>query len=275
MSLYIVATPIGNLKDISKRALEILEQVDLIAAEDTRHSGQLLQNYSITTNLVAYHDHNEVAATDMLINKLVAGIDVALISDAGTPLVSDPGYRLVKAAHEHGVEVVPIPGASALLAALSASGLATDRFSFEGFLPTRKAARQARLGDLKQKSRTLVFFESPHRIEKMLDDLVDIFGSGRLATIAREMTKRFEQISHGELGTLREKLSSEEIVIRGEFVVVVSGANENKFDYDELKLMKALLEELPPGKAANVAHKLTGVAKKYYYDLALTLKSEK
>ncbi len=275
MSLYIVATPIGNLKDISKRALEILEQVDLIAAEDTRHSGQLLQNYSITTNLVAYHDHNEVAATDMLINKLVAGIDVALISDAGTPLVSDPGYRLVKAAHEHGVEVVPIPGASALLAALSASGLATDRFSFEGFLPTRKAARQARLGELKQKSRTLVFFESPHRIEKMLDDLVDIFGSGRLATIAREMTKRFEQISHGELGTLREKLSSEEIVIRGEFVVVVSGANESKFDYDELKLMKALLEELPPGKAANVAHKLTGVAKKYYYDLALTLKSEK
>jgi len=275
LSLYIVATPIGNLKDISKRALEILEQVDLIAAEDTRHSGQLLQNYSITTNLVAYHDHNEVAATDMLINKLVAGIDVALISDAGTPLVSDPGYRLVKAAHEHGVEVVPIPGASALLAALSASGLATDRFSFEGFLPTRKAARQARLGDLKQKSRTLVFFESPHRIEKMLDDLVDIFGSGRLATIAREMTKRFEQISHGELGTLREKLSSEEIVIRGEFVVVVSGANESKFDYDELKLMKALLEELPPGKAANVAHKLTGVAKKYYYDLALTLKSEK
>ncbi len=275
MSLYIVATPIGNLKDISKRALEILEQVDLIAAEDTRHSGQLLQNYSITTNLVAYHDHNEVAATDMLINKLVAGIDVALISDAGTPLVSDPGYRLVKAAHEHGVEVVPIPGASALLAALSASGLATDRFSFEGFLPTRKAARQARLGELKQKSRTLVFFESPHRIEKMLDDLVDIFGSGRLATIAREMTKRFEQISHGELGILREKLSSEEIVIRGEFVVVVSGANESKFDYDELKLMKALLEELPPGKAANVAHKLTGVAKKYYYDLALTLKSEK
>jgi 16S rRNA (cytidine1402-2'-O)-methyltransferase len=270
-----VVTPTGNLKDISKRALEILEQVDLIAAEDTRHSGQLLQNYSITTNLVAYHDHNEVAATDMLIKKLVAGIDVALISDAGTPLVSDPGYRLVKAAHEHGVEVVPIPGASALLAALSASGLATDRFSFEGFLPTRKAARQARLGDLKQKSRTLVFFESPHRIEKMLDDLVDIFGSGRLATIAREMTKRFEQISHGELGTLREKLSSEEIVIRGEFVVVVSGANENKFDYDELKLMKALLEELPPGKAANVAHKLTGVAKKYYYDLALTLKSEK
>ncbi len=275
MSLYIVATPIGNLKDISKRALETLEQVDLIAAEDTRHSGQLLQNYSITTNLVAYHDHNEVAATDMLINKLVAGIDVALISDAGTPLVSDPGYRLVKAAHEHGVEVVPIPGASALLAALSASGLATDRFSFEGFLPTRKAARQARLGELKQKSRTLVFFESPHRIEKMLDDLVDIFGSGRLATIAREMTKRFEQISHGELGILREKLSSEEIVIRGEFVVVVSGANESKFDYDELKLMKALLEELPPGKAANVAHKLTGVAKKYYYDLALTLKSEK
>ena len=275
MSLYIVATPIGNLKDISKRALETLEQVDLIAAEDTRHSGQLLQNYSITTNLVAYHDHNEVAATDMLIKKLVAGIDVALISDAGTPLVSDPGYRLVKAAHEHGVEVVPIPGASALLAALSASGLATDRFSFEGFLPTRKAARQARLGELKQKSRTLVFFESPHRIEKMLDDLVDIFGSGRLATIAREMTKRFEQISHGELGTLREKLSSEEIVIRGEFVVVVSGANESKFDYDELKLMKALLEELPPGKAANVAHKLTGVAKKYYYDLALTLKSEK
>lgn len=275
MSLYIVATPIGNLEDISARALKILASVDLIAAEDTRHSRTLLAHYSIQTELVAYHDHNEMVAASRLLEKILAGQDVALISDAGTPLISDPGYRLVKYAWQSGIEVIPVPGPSAFLAALSISGLPTDKFRFEGFLPAKSGARQSRLEALKQESCTLIFYEAPHRIDKMLEDLVQVFGGDRLATIAREMTKKFEQISHGELNDLSNRIKSGEIVARGEFVVMVIGSKLTMSNFEEIRLMTTLLEELPPGKAADIAHKLTGAGKKYFYDLSLKLKPDK
>jgi len=275
LSLYIVATPIGNLEDMSPRALNILRQVDLIAAEDTRHSRKLLRHYLIDTALVTYHDHNESMASDSLVEKLLSGVDIALISDAGTPLISDPGYRLVKQAQERGVRVIPVPGASAIIAALSASGLATDQFRFEGFLPAKTSARVSRLEALKPESCTLVFYEAPHRIEKMIEDLVQVFGPNRVATIARELTKKFEQVVRDDLGGLQARLQGGGIVSKGEFVVLVAGAQRVETDLDETKLMQALLDELPPARAANVAHKLTGSGKKHFYDLALTLKKEK
>ena len=272
MSLYIVATPIGNLEDITTIAINVLSRVGLIAAEDTRHSRMLMEHFGINTPLVAYHDHNEAAATDSLIKKLLSGLDVALISDAGTPLISDPGYRIVKQARDAGIQVIPVPGPSAVLAALSVSGLPTDRFKFEGFLPAKTVARQARLEALKTESATLVFYEAPHRIEKTVEDLVVVFGAARIATVAREMTKKFEQIEHGHLSELLESIQSGTIVSRGEFVVVVGGCSEPVSNVDEMNLMMALLQELPPRKAANVAHKVTGVSKKNLYEIALSLK---
>ncbi|HIG40197.1 MAG TPA: 16S rRNA (cytidine(1402)-2'-O)-methyltransferase [Gammaproteobacteria bacterium] len=260
---------------MSPRALNILRQVDLIAAEDTRHSRKLLRHYLIDTALVTYHDHNESMASDSLVEKLLSGVDIALISDAGTPLISDPGYRLVKQAQERGVRVIPVPGASAIIAALSASGLATDQFRFEGFLPAKTSARVSRLEALKPESCTLVFYEAPHRIEKMIEDLVQVFGPNRVATIARELTKKFEQVVRDDLGGLQARLQGGGIVSKGEFVVLVAGAQRVETDLDETKLMQALLDELPPARAANVAHKLTGSGKKHFYDLALTLKKEK
>ncbi|MFT7688210.1 MAG: 16S rRNA (cytidine1402-2'-O)-methyltransferase [Candidatus Azotimanducaceae bacterium] len=274
MSLYIVATPIGNLEDISQRALKILSAVTLIAAEDTRHSRVLLQNFGIRTPLVAYHDHNESNATNSLMEKLIAGDDIALISDAGTPLISDPGYRIVKRAQENGIEVIPIPGASALIAALSVAGLPTDRFHFEGFLASKSVGRRSRLKELQNLSSTLIFYEGPHRIEATLSDLALVLGESRLGTISREMTKRYEQISYGSLAELLEKVQSGEIPARGEFVVVVEGGEESTGNFDNEYLMSILIEELPPRKAAGIAHKLTGVSKKQLYEVALKLKGK-
>jgi 16S rRNA (cytidine1402-2'-O)-methyltransferase len=229
----------------------------------------------IDTRLVPYHDHNEEKASDRLVEKLLMGVNIALISDAGTPLISDPGYRLVKQARESGVNVTPIPGPSALIAALSVAGLPTDQFRFEGFLPAKSSGRVSRLETLRRESCTLVIYEAPHRIERMMGDLVQVFGPGREATIARELTKKFEQVVHGNLQELNGKVSSGEIVSKGEFVIVVAGNKQVETNLDETILIQALLDELPPRKAAGVAHKLTGAGKKYFYDLAVSLKKDK
>ncbi|MBV1876856.1 MAG: 16S rRNA (cytidine(1402)-2'-O)-methyltransferase [Pseudomonadales bacterium] len=272
MSLYIVATPIGNREDITARALKVLASVDLIAAEDTRHSRALLLHFGIDTPLVAYHDHNEQAATEKLVEKLLSGLDVALISDAGTPLISDPGYRLVARAQQAGVQVVPIPGASALLAALSVSGMATDRFKFEGFLPAKQTARIHRLESLQYETNTLVFYEAPHRIQSMLIDLVTVLGGMRLATVGRELTKKFEQVEHACLTDLLARVEAGDILNKGEFVVVVAGNQDTTLGYETRTLMLALLAELPPRKAARVAQKVTGMSSKDLYAIAIALK---
>lgn len=274
MKLFIVATPIGNLQDITARAVETLSTVDLIASEDTRHSATLLQHLGINTPLVAYHDHNEQAVSASLIGQVKQGKRVALISDAGTPLISDPGYRLVQRAHEEGVTVVPIPGASAVITALSASGLATDRFLFVGFLSAKKEARQKALQELAQERATLVFYESRHRIDASLQDMVEVLGGDRQASIGRELTKKFEQISHGSLESLGQQVSAGQIVNKGEFVVMVSGNQNPTGNHDHVKLMQALLAELPPRKAAGVASQITGEPKKLFYDLSLELKKQ-
>ena len=275
MKLFIVATPIGNLDDITVRARQVLDQVDLIAAEDTRHSATLLQHLGINKPLVAYHDHNERDTSAGLIAKIESGVQIALISDAGTPLISDPGYRLVQLAHEKGIPVVPIPGPSALIAGLSASGLPTDRFLFVGFLPAKKEARRKALEDLALERATLVFYESRHRIAASLSDMAEVFGVDRLATIGRELTKKFEQVAQQTLGELNEAVKSGDIVSKGEFVVMVSGASGVEANYDHVQLMTALLAELPPRKAAGVASQLTGEPRKLFYDLSLQLKDKK
>ncbi len=272
MKLYVVATPIGNYDDMSRRAIDVLSTVDLIAAEDTRHSGKLLQHFGIKTPMQAYHDFNETGASTQLVEKIKSGASVALVSDAGTPLISDPGYRLVKLAREAEIEVVPIPGPSALVTALSVSGLATDRFLFVGFLPAKKNARLKDLQALTSESATLVFYESRHRIGAMLEDLIEVFGEDRQGTIARELTKTFEQVVQGSLAELGAGLATGDIVSKGEFVVVVAGQQDLKSEFEEEALMSALLEELPPKKAAAIAHKLTGTSKKLLYDIALKLK---
>lgn len=272
MKLYIVATPIGNLEDFTFRAISTLKSVDLIAAEDTRHSRTLMQHYGIETPLVAYHDHNENEASEGLVARLQAGTSIALISDAGTPLISDPGYRLVKLARSVGVEVVTIPGASALTAALSISGLATDRFLFIGFLPSKQQARQKALKELSQETATLVCYESRHRISDSLRDMALVLGDDRRATVARELTKRFEQTRQGTLGELSAAVNNQEIVEKGEFVVMIEGASEAGPSYDHITLMQALLEELPPRKAAGVVSQITGESRKTLYDIAISLK---
>ena len=272
MKLYIVATPIGNLDDMSGRAITTLKSVDLIAAEDTRHSRTLMQHYGIDTPLVAYHDHNESDASESLVAKLLAGTSVALISDAGTPLISDPGYRLVKLAREQGVEVIPIPGASALTAALSVSGLPTDRFLFIGFLPSKQRAREAALHAVAQETATIVCYESRHRIAESVRDMASVLGGERNATIARELTKRFEQTLQGTLAELSEALESKQITEKGEFVVMIKGAEAAGPSYDHAELMSALLVELPPRKAAGVVSQITGESRKVLYDIALSLK---
>ena len=275
MKLFIVATPIGNLQDISARAIEVLSSVDLIASEDTRHSATLLQHLGINTPLIAYHDHNERETSAGLIAQVKNGKQIALISDAGTPLISDPGYRLVQLAHEEGVTVVPIPGASAVIAGLSASGLATDRFLFIGFLSAKKEARIRALRELENESATIVFYESRHRIEASVSDMVDTLGGERLASIGRELTKKFEQISHGTLAQLLSLIQTGDITSRGEFVVMVSGNQAVSTNYDHVKLMQDLLAELPPRKAAGVASQITGEPKKMFYDIGLQLKNDK
>ena len=271
-TLYIVATPIGNLGDMTARAITVLQQVALIAAEDTRHSGPLLQHFGIATPCIACHDHNERAIADGLVARLVAGESLALISDAGTPLISDPGYHLVRSAHEAGVPVVPVPGASALIAALSASGLPSDRFSFEGFLPAKSSARRQRLQTLVADGRTLIFYESTHRIEESLADMVTVFGPQRYVVIAREITKRFETIHGDTLESLVAWVAADPNQCKGEFVVMVHGADApetREIDAEAERVLKLLLEELPVKQAAALAAKITGAKKNVLYQFAL------
>ncbi|MDX2411586.1 MAG: 16S rRNA (cytidine(1402)-2'-O)-methyltransferase, partial [Woeseiaceae bacterium] len=236
-TLFVVATPIGNLEDLTPRARQTLAEVDLIAAEDTRHTGRLLSHFGVKTRLLALHDHNEAELADKVIDKILAGQSVALVSDAGTPLVSDPGYRLVKAAHQRGVPVSPIPGASALTAALSVAGLATDKFCFEGFLPAKKKARFDVLANLRDEARTMVFYESVHRIEAAIAALCGVFGTSRSAYLGRELTKMHEQCVYATLGEIHAQLLDGSIIKKGEFVIVVGGSLETKassLDLDSL-----------------------------------------
>ncbi len=275
-ALFLVATPIGNLGDISSRALETLKSVDLIAAEDTRHSRRLLQHFAINTRLLACHEHNEEQQTPALIERMLKGHSIALISDAGTPLVSDPGYRLVQAALEQNIRVVPVPGPCAAIAALSASGLPTDRFVFEGFPPARQGARLNYLQALQAEQRTLVFYVSCHRITDTLKDMVAVFGGDRQAVLARELTKTFETIHKAALGELEQWVEADQNQQKGEIVVLVEGAPEQDNEEQQLlnKLLPILVDELPVKQAAKIASKITGLHKNDLYRQALGLKQK-
>jgi 16S rRNA (cytidine1402-2'-O)-methyltransferase len=277
-SLYVVATPIGNLGDLSERARQVLAAVDCIAAEDTRHSGKLLKAFGISSHLVSLHEHNERQVVPRLVERLVAGEAVALISDAGTPLISDPGYHLVQAAHDAGIRVVPIPGPSALLAALSAAGLPTDRFVFEGFLPAKAAARQQRLQALLHEPRTLVFYESPHRLLSCLQDLVAVLGGERRACLARELTKLHETVLSLSLGELARRVEQDADQQRGESVLVVAGEAAGGDDTEaaeQRRVLEILLAELPVRQAAELAARLTGGRRNELYRLALELQKQR
>ena len=271
--LFIVATPIGNLADMVPRALDILQNAQLIAAEDTRHSGKLLQHFQIDTPLVAYHDYSDAAKLRQLLARLEQGATVALISDAGTPLISDPGYRLVHEARLAGIKVTPIPGPCALIAALSASGLPSDRFSFEGFLPAKQGARTAALEALALDQRTLIFYESPHRIEDCLADMAAAFGEERPVVMARELTKTFETFLRGTLQELIAQVAADPNQRKGEIVVLVQGyrAPHNAPDITEAarRVLMILLEELPVKQAASLAAQITGEKKNKLYQWAI------
>ncbi|MCL1634576.1 16S rRNA (cytidine(1402)-2'-O)-methyltransferase [Luteimonas sp. SX5] len=266
-SLFVVATPIGNLGDLSPRALETLKRVAAICAEDTRHTRQLLAHFGVERPLIALHEHNEDEIAERLVARLLAGESLALVSDAGTPLVSDPGFRLVRAARAAGVPVSPVPGPSALIAALSVAGMPSDRFVFEGFLPAKATARRERLSALAGETRTLVFYESAHRIEDALADAVAAFGAQRPATIARELTKLFETVLDGTLEDLRARVAADPNQRKGEFVLLVHGAGEDADAKvaDGRRLYAKLSEHLPPSTAAKLAAELSGAPRKALY----------
>jgi len=267
--LFIVATPIGNLADASPRSLEILASVDMVAAEDTRRTQVLLTHYGIRARLTALHEHNEAAQGAQLVERLLAGESVALVSDAGTPLLSDPGYRLVGLAVDQKITVRAVPGPSAITAALSVAGLPTDRFVFEGFLPSRAAARKTLLQSLQAENRTLVFFESSHRIVASLEDLTREFGAERQAVICRELTKQFETVLRGNLGQLQNQVKEDVNQQKGEFVLVVAGAvtelEQNMLS--AVKLATELQAYLSGSQAARVAAKLLNVSRRELYQL--------
>ena len=272
--LYVVATPIGNLADVSQRALAVLAGVDLIAAEDTRHSGRLLQQYQITTKTLALHDHNERDRAPDVVERLKQGKSVALISDAGTPLISDPGFHLVRLAREEGIQVVPVPGASAMLAALSAAGLPSDRFVFEGFLPSKGTARKKRLEAMAAESRTAIFYEAPHRLLDTLADMAVVFGAQRHVVLARELTKTFETIKGDAVGALLEWVNSDPNQQKGEIVLLVKGleaGDSEESGAEAQRILKLLMAELPLSQASALAAKITGVKKKPLYQLGLSL----
>jgi 16S rRNA (cytidine1402-2'-O)-methyltransferase len=275
-TLYIVATPIGNLADITARALQVLREADCIAAEDTRHSARLMQAHGISTPMLAYHDFNEERGATLIMDKLEQGCQVALITDAGTPLVSDPGFRLVRLARQQGVRVVPVPGPSAVIAALSVAGLPSDRFAFEGFLPAREGARTARLESLLHEPRTMIFYEAPHRIVECLENMCQVFGGNREVVLARELTKTYETIIHESLEGLLGRVSTEPDQQKGEMVLLVAGAGEQDDDEVELRrIMQILLEDLPLKQAAVLGAKLTGAKKNRLYELGLELAGKK
>lgn len=273
--LYVVATPIGNRDDITLRAIDVLRGVDLIVAEDTRHSRRLLDHLGINRPMMSLHEHNEDEAARRVIGRLRAGESLALISDAGTPLISDPGFPLIRACREQDITVVPIPGPSALLAALSVSGLPTDRFRFEGFLPRRQQARLTQLQGLRNETATLVFYESSHRISETLPDLQRVFGEQRAAVLARELTKLHETVHSAPLGELVAWVEADENQRKGEFVVLIAGAGAGAaadgpaLDVD--RLLRTLLEELPLKQAAGLAARITGGKRNLMYQRALEL----
>jgi 16S rRNA (cytidine1402-2'-O)-methyltransferase len=274
--LYVVATPIGNLGDFSPRAVEVLRACAVVAAEDTRRTGVLLQHFGITTPLLSLHEHNEQLRAEQLIARLRAGDSVALVSDAGTPAISDPGFDLVCAAVAAGIEILAIPGPSALIAALSVAGLPTDRFCFEGFLPARSAARRARLEELAAETRTLVFYESPYRIAETLADCAQFFGGARRVAIGRELTKLHETVYRGSLAELCDLASADKDLARGEIVLAVAGApaapSRDAAGLD--RVLGLLLAELPLKQAARLAAAIEGVRDNEAYKRALVLKRE-
>lgn len=270
-TLYIVATPIGNLDDMSSRAVATLQSVQIIAAEDTRQSGKLCARYSIATPMVPYHEHNELQQTTMLLSRLRAGDDVAVVSDAGTPLINDPGYRLVCAARDASLAVVPIPGPCAAVAALSAAGLASHRFHFEGFLPAKSGARRSRLEKLRRMPETLIFYESVHRIQDSLDDMCEWLGGDRQAVLARELTKLHETIRRDTLQEITQWVASDPQQRKGEHVILVEGAAESE-DGEGERVLEILCEQLPVSQAAALAAKITGAARNRLYGLALEKK---
>jgi 16S rRNA (cytidine1402-2'-O)-methyltransferase len=275
--LDVVATPIGNLRDLSPRAQEALASADVIAAEDTRHTRGLLQSIGVSRPLVSLHTHNETSRVPDLLARLAAGEIVALVSDAGTPLLSDPGYELVSEAARAGYDVRVLPGPSAITAALAVAGLPTDRFCFEGFLPSRSSERRTHLAALARELRTLVFFEAPHRIEECLADIAAVLGAERNAAVARELTKAHETIYRGTVGSLLERAKSETNFTRGEITLVVQGATaaEEQVDAQLLeRTVSLLVRELPPGRAAALAAQLVGARRSDAYALALRAAKE-
>ena len=272
-SLYIVATPIGNLGDFSARAIETLQNVNYIAVEDTRHSRKLLTHFGIHTPLISLHEHNEAARSKLLLSYLQKNLSLALISDAGTPLISDPGYHLVTLVREQKIPVIPIPGPCALITALSAAGLACDKFIFEGFLPVKNASRQKKLNDLLYETRTLIFYEAPHRILELINDMLAVFGPKRYVVLARELTKTFETIHGDSLDQLKIWLNNDKNQQKGEFVVLVKGAKHHlsHSDIEAQRILHILLSEFPIKQATALAAKITHEKKHKLYALALTL----
>ena len=273
-SLYIIATPIGNLSDITLRAIETLKNVDLVLAEDTRHSKKLFDHYEIKSPLTAFHEHNENEKASGIISEINSGKSIALISDAGTPLISDPGYQLVSEAKKTGINVVPIPGPNAAIAALSSSGIASSSFSFFGFLPAKQASRLKLLKTKRSLDETIIFYESPKRILATIKDMMDVFGETRRVCLAKELTKSFETILNDNLIALIDYLESDPSHQKGEFVLIVSP--DDKIDFDEAKselekILPILCDEMGASKAAKLASKITGLDKKYCYKKAINL----
>jgi 16S rRNA (cytidine1402-2'-O)-methyltransferase len=264
----VVATPIGHRDDLSARAIETLRAVAVIAAEDTRHSRPLLVHHNVVTPLIALHEHNERDAVDMIVRRLQAGESVALISDAGTPLISDPGFRLVRAARAAGIRCIPVPGACAAIAALSVAGLPSDRFVFEGFLPPKAAARRSRLQELAGDARTVIFYESSHRVAESLADMRDVFGGDREAVLARELTKMFETVLGEPLAELAARVVADPDQQRGEHVILVAGRGEEADAKltEGRRIFAILREELPPAKAAKLAAAISGAPRKLLYE---------
>ncbi|MCG6976761.1 MAG: 16S rRNA (cytidine(1402)-2'-O)-methyltransferase [Acidiferrobacterales bacterium] len=278
-TIYLVATPIGNLEDMTPRATRILSEVDLIAAEDTRHSAPLLKHLGVRTPMVAYHEHNEDQKAPELIKEVLAGKSIALISDAGTPLLSDPGFRLVTAAHNADITVSPIPGPCAAIVALSASGLATNEFLFAGFPPPKQGARQHFFERYAAYAQTLIFYESAHRIVDSITDMAAVFGDDRMAVVARELTKKFETIRQGPLAELCHWVANDPNQQKGEFVVLVQGrtapAGEEAISPETERLLSLLAAELPPKKAAAIVAEVSGLGKNRLYQWLIEQKSEK
>lgn len=273
-TLYVVATPIGNLLDISQRAIEVLKQVDLIACEDTRHTNRLLNHVNIKNKTISLHDHNERQRQDQIADLLKQGKSIALVSDAGTPLISDPGFHIVRHLRELKLAVVPVPGACAAIAALSVAGLPTDRFSFEGFLPSKSGARQSKLAELTSETRTIVFYDAPRRAIDTVKDINDVLGGNRQIVIARELTKAFETVHADSAQNMLAWLQEDPNQLKGEMVLIIEGAHIDPNDIPEVAIhtLKLLLSEMKPKKACAITAEIHGVKKNALYQIALELK---